>query len=177
MLSLPFLLIGIGFARDTLTYGQVVHQTGQWSAGLLIVALSITPLRRFLGSQPWFASIVPYRRALGIASFAYAALHTGVYLERKWGAGLIVKEGLEAPLATGWLAFAVFFALAVTSNNTSVRLMGRAWKQLHRYVYLATLLVFAHWWLASFDPTMGYVFFFILSAVQLPRLVAWMKRA
>lgn len=177
MLSVPFVVVSVQFAGDTLSYGQVLHQTGWWSAGLLIVVLSITPFRKLVGSQRWFASIVPYRRALGVASFAYAALHTGVYLERKWGADLIVKEGLEAPLATGWLAFAIFVALAVTSNNSSVRMMGRAWKQLHRFVYLATGLVFAHWWLASFDPSMGYAFFATLIAVQLLRILAWSKQA
>lgn len=177
LLSLPFLIIGFRFAGDTLTYGQVLHQTGWLSAALLIAALSVTPLRSLPGSQRWFMSIAPHRRALGVASFAYAALHTGVYLERKWGADLIVREGLEAPLATGWLAFVLFSALAITSNNTSVRLMGRRWKQLHRGVYLATALVFVHWWLASFDPSMGFLFLGVLLVMQIPRLVERLRRS
>ena len=176
LLSIPFVLICVRFARDDISYGQVIHQTGIWSAGLLIAALAITPLRKVFASAKWLASVVPHRRALGVASFAYAALHTGVYLERKWGADLILKEGVEAPLATGWLAFAVFLVLAVTSNDASVRALGRTWKRVHRWVYVATVLTFAHWWLASFDPTLAYVFAAVLVLAQALRLIAPSRR-
>jgi sulfoxide reductase heme-binding subunit YedZ len=171
LLSVPFVVICTRFAGDTLSYGQVIHQSGLWSAGLLIAALAVTPLRSVFGPAAWLMSIVPHRRALGVASFAYAALHTGVYLERKWGAGLIVKEGIEAPLATGWAAFAIFLVLAVTSNDVSVRLLGRSWKRLHRVVYAATILTFAHWWLAAFDPTLAYVFAAMFIMLQLARVM------
>ena len=170
-------MICVQFSADTITYGQVLHQTGLWSAGLLIAALAITPSRTLFRSARWFLSIVPHRRALGVASFAYAALHTGVYLERKWGADLIVKEGLEAPLATGWLAFVIFAVLAVTSNDASVRALGRSWKRLHRLAYVATALTFAHWWLATFDPAMAYVFAAVLVVTQLPRLFVSRRRS
>ena len=175
-LSVPFVLICVRFASDAISYGQVIHQTGLWSAGLLIAALAITPLRKFFGSARWLKPIAPYRRAIGVASFAYAALHTGVYLERKWGADLILKEGVEAPLATGWLAVIIFLALAVTSNDASVRALGRTWKCLHRWVYVATVLTFAHWWLASFDPTLAYVFAAVLVLAQVLRLIATSRR-
>ena len=166
LLAVPFSVICMRFASDAISYGQVIHQSGLWSAGLLVVALAITPLRKVIRSA---ASIALHRRALGVASFAYAALHTGVYLERKWGADLILKEGLEPELATGWLAFAIFVLLAVTSNDRSVRSLGRTWKQLHRWVYGATILMFVHWWLASFDATVGYVLAGLLVAIQLLR--------
>jgi sulfoxide reductase heme-binding subunit YedZ len=166
LLSVPFVFICVRFASDAISYGQVIHQTGLWSAGLLVVALAITPLRKVLKSVN---SIASHRRALGVASFAYAALHTGVYLDRKWGADLILREGLEPSLATGWLAFAIFVLLAVTSNDRSVRSLGRAWKRLHRWVYAATILMFVHWWLASFDPTIGYILAAILVVIQLLR--------
>ena len=172
LLSVPFVLICQRFADDTITYGQVLHQTGLWSAGLLLAALAMTPMRQVVGSRPWFSRILRYRRTFGVASFAYAALHTAVYLERKWGADLILKEGLEPPLATGWIAFAIFVALAITSNDAAVRAMGRAWKKLHRWVYAATALVLAHWWLAVFDRTMAYVFLTALVVLQLPRVMA-----
>lgn len=171
LFAVPFVLICARFAGDSITYGQVIHQTGLWSAGFLIAALSITPLRKVFKSARWMVRVVPYRRTLGVASFAYSALHTVVYLERKWGADLIIREGLELPLATGWLAFVVFLVLAVTSNDSSVRALGKSWKKLHRFVYAATILLFAHWWLAAFDPTMAYVFAAVLIAIQLLRLV------
>jgi len=174
LLSVPFVVICMRFASDAISYGQVIHQTGLWSAGLLVAVLAITPLRNVL--RP-VASLGPHRRAMGVASFAYAALHTVVYLERKWGADLILKEGLEPSLATGWLAFAIFVLLAVTSNDRSVRTLGRTWKRLHRWVYGATILMFAHWWLESFDPIVGYILAGILVAIQLLRLKTKPKRS
>lgn len=171
-LSVPFITICVRFASDSISYGQVIHQTGLWSAGLLVVALAISPLRRIFKAARWAKRLVYHRRAIGVASFAYALLHTGFYLERKWGAGLILEEGLEASLATGWLAFAIFVLLATTSNDRSVRALGRNWKRLHRWVYVATLLMFVHWWLASFDPSLGYVFAAVVIALQLLRIRA-----
>lgn len=166
------MVICVRFADDTITYGQVLHQTGLWSAGMLLAALAITPLRKAFGGSQWVRTLIPYRRALGVASFAYAALHTGVYLERKWGADLIIKEGLELDLATGWLALAIFVALAITSNDQSMRAMGRSWKKLHRWVYAATALLLAHWWLAVFDRAWAYVFVVVLTLIEVPRFIS-----
>jgi sulfoxide reductase heme-binding subunit YedZ len=133
-----------------------------------MVALSATPLRR-LTANTWVTNFTRYRRAIGVASFGYAALHTGVYLERKWGAGLILKEGLEPELAAGWLAFGVFLLLALTSNDASTRTLGPQWKRLHRSVYLAAVLTFAHWVLASFDSQIAYICLAALVLVEMLR--------
>ncbi|NNC77951.1 MAG: sulfite oxidase subunit YedZ [Woeseiaceae bacterium] len=170
LLSVPALVICVRYFIDSISYGQAIHQTGQWSVGILILTLAITPLRKAFGPKPWLLGTLKHRRALGVACFSYASLHTLFYLERKWGADLIIKEGLEWPLATGWLALAIFLALAITSNDVSVRKMKRGWKRLHRAVYAAALLTFVHWWLATFDPANAYVFAAVLLAVQLLRL-------
>lgn len=154
-LCAPALHIIYRFSADTMSYGQVIHETGDWSVGLLFVALAITPLGRIARKSGWLAFLRFHRRAIGVASFAYAALHTVVYVERKWGADLIVTEGLQPDIATGWLALAIFLALAITSNNRSVKRLGRSWKTLHRSVYAAAVLVFAHWILTAFEPQLA----------------------
>lgn len=171
LLGLPAALTCWRYFRDLISYGEAIHQTGQWSVALLIVALAITPLRRVFRGARWTAQLAAQRRGIGVASFAYAALHTGFYLERKWGAGLILSEGVAPSLATGWIAFAIFLLLAATSNDASVRAMRVGWKRLHRSVYAATALTFAHWWLATFDPTAATICLALLIAVQLLRLV------
>jgi sulfoxide reductase heme-binding subunit YedZ len=110
-----------------------------------------------------------HRRAIGVASFAYAALHTVVYLERKWGADLIVTEALKPGIATGWLALLIFLVLAITSNNFSVRSLGKSWKMLHRTVYISAILVFAHWILTGFGPQLAYMVLIALCAVEAMR--------
>ncbi len=156
LLAVPGLLVVSLYGTDAITYGQAVHQTGQWSVALLVLVLSITPLQRVFTNASWLTWLRMHRRPLGVASFVYAGLHTAIYLERKWGAGLILKEGLEAPLATGWLAAFLMLLLALTSNGASVRMMGARWKSLHRAVYPAAALTLLHWLLASFNPVPAY---------------------
>ena len=156
-------------AVDAATYGQTIHRSGLWSVALLIVVLSATPLRR-LTAGAGVTILSRYRRAIGVASFGYAAVHTGVYLERKWGADLILKEGLEPELATGWVAMGVFLLLALTSNYTSTRLLGPQWKRLYRSVYLATALTFAHWILATFNSQIAYICLAVLVLIEMLRL-------
>jgi methionine sulfoxide reductase heme-binding subunit len=171
LLATPFVYIVVRHAADTISYGKVIHETGQWSIGLLFLAMVITPLRRAFTSAKWINTLVYHRRAIGVASFAYAAHHTIVYLERKWGADLILTEGLKPSLATGWIALFVFLLLALSSNNSSVRILGRKWKPLHRSVYIAAALVFAHWALASFDPVPAYIVLGLLCAIELIRFI------
>jgi sulfoxide reductase heme-binding subunit YedZ len=171
LLALPAGVIVLRFATGGIGYGETVHLTGQWSAGLLLAALAATPLRRIPGGSDLSRFLVSQRRAVGVAAFGYAALHLGVYLERKWGAGLIAREGLEPDLATGWIAFLVMLLLAVTSNNASVRVLGRRWKRLHRSVYLGAALTFAHWILATFDTISAYVCLVLLLLLEGMRLL------
>lgn len=168
LLTLPAIWMLYELQADSATYGQTIHRSGQWSVGLLFAVLAITPLRRFTTSA-WVTNLTRYRRAIGVACFGYAALHTGVYLERKWGADLILKEGLEPALATGWVALSLFLLMALTSNATSTRLLGPSWKHLHRSVYMAAVLAFAHWILATFDPRIAYICLAALVLIEMLR--------
>ena len=65
----------------------------------------------------------------------------------------------------------IFTALAITSNNTSVRMLGKRWKGLHRFVYAAAVLTFLHWILLAFDPLQGYIHAGVLVVIQVLRFV------
>lgn len=172
-LGAPALHIIYRYIADTRSYGEVIHETGDWSVGFLFIALAITPLRRVAPMAGWLAFFSFHRRAIGLASFGFAALHTVVYLERKWGADLILTEAMKPGLATGWLALVIYVLLAVTSNNWSVRRLGRSWKTLHRTIYVSAALVFTHWIFAAFGPTSAYVVLVALCAIQALR---WLPR-
>jgi methionine sulfoxide reductase heme-binding subunit len=177
LLSIPAALILYGYQMDSLTYGEVIHASGQWSVRLLIVTLAITPLRMMFHGAGVVIWLTERRRDLGVATFLYALLHTVVYLARKADIALIIEEGLEPGLWTGWLALAAFGLLAITSNKASVRWLGLWWKKLHRLVYAATLLTLAHWLLVAFDMTVGLVYAGILAAIELCRIVPSLRRA
>ena len=171
ILVVPAAYILVRYLQDAIPYGQVIHDTGNWSVGLLSLALAATPLCRVLPEAKWPRWIMAHRRALGVASFAYAALHTLTYLQRKWGYGYILKEGVEPDLLTGWIALLIFLPLAITSNDKSVRVLRRNWQRLHRTVYFAAGLVFAHWILTALERQVAYICLATLCVVELLRFV------
>lgn len=153
LLALPAVLILWLRFLDTLSYGETIILSGQWSVGLLCTALLATPLNRLLTKHTLPLLLMRHRRAIGVASFAYALIHTAIYLGKKWPADLVIKELQNPSLLAGWMALLIFLALAVTSNNVSVRKLGKRWKTLHRSVYFAAALTFGHWALTSMNPT------------------------
>jgi sulfoxide reductase heme-binding subunit YedZ len=110
------------------------------------------------------------RRDFGVASFAYAAGHTVIYLADKASPATILAEAGQPGLLAGWLALALFVPLAVTSNDKAVRALKRSGKRLHRLVYPAALLTFLHWALTAFDPTTAYLPLAVLAAIELVRV-------
>ena len=53
----------------------VEHTTGAWALQLLLATLAVTPLRRLAGWQ----AIGRFRRRLGLAAFAYVAVHFALW--------------------------------------------------------------------------------------------------
>jgi len=171
LFAIPALHISVSFLSQRISYGQYVHLSGDWSIGFLVLAMLVTPLRRHFPNSAWVRVLVYHRRALGVASFIYASLHTAAYLERKWGASLIFKEAQAPGLATAWIALFLFALLATTSNNRSVAILKSSWKKLHRLVYPAALLVFVHWILTAFEPKLAYICLISFITLQLLRFL------
>ena len=74
----------------------------------------------------------------------------------------------------------MLLALAVTSNNLSIRRMGvLSWRKLHKLAYIAAPLVTLHWiWaLKTFplEPVLWLAAILMLLALQLavPRPIRW----
>jgi sulfoxide reductase heme-binding subunit YedZ len=172
VLFIPLAVLCWQYATGTLFYGEFIHITGEFSARLLILTLAATPLRRLLPRQRWTAWFVRQRRYVGIATFAYAVPHLVAYVVRlRDDIPRIVSEGLGPEMLTGWVAMAILLALAVTSNDRSVRKLGRRWKALHRLVYAAAVLTFLHWILVAFDPIPALIHAGVLVAIEMTRLI------
>ena len=123
-----------------------------------------------LPAAAWPRWLLRRRRYIGVAVFAYAFLHTLVYLDRKQTIDLILEEGADFSMWTGWLAFGIFLVLAVTSNDRMVQILRQGWKNLHRWVYLAAALTFIHWILVAFDFLPGLVHLLVLLGFELIRI-------
>nr|WP_247713690.1 ferric reductase-like transmembrane domain-containing protein [Qipengyuania sphaerica] len=176
VLALPALWIGWRwqFTPDEYGYGHAVADSGDWAAWLLMLTLAVTPIRLLFRKAGWAIWLMRRRRDLGVASFAYAALHTGFYLWRKGWLALDASEIGQDFIIAGWLAFALFLPLALTSNDVSVRALKRSWKRLHRLVYPAAVLTFLHWVWSAFDPTTAWIHTGILAGIEGFRI--WLQR-
>ena len=166
VLAAPFAWLTANAYSDKLVYGELLHLSGRWSVWLTMLAMSVTPFRRMFPAARWPNWLLRRRRHLGVAAFAYALVHTIIYLERKQSVTLIVVEGAEPAMLAGWLAFLAFALLALTSNDRAVAWLRGSWKRLHRLVYPAALLMFAHWVFTAFDVVPGLAHFAILCGLE-----------
>jgi sulfoxide reductase heme-binding subunit YedZ len=131
----------------------ITDQTGSWALALLVITLSVTPLRRITG----WNELIRLRRMLGLFAFFYATLHmlTWVVFVHYFDTSFMVEDIVERPFITiGMATFLMLLVLAVTSNRYSIRRLGRKWQTLHRLVYVAAIGAIVHfWWLVKADIT------------------------
>jgi sulfoxide reductase heme-binding subunit YedZ len=140
----PAWLLYLGFAGglDADPVKALEHALGEAALQLFIAGLAVTPLRRFLG-----LNLMRFRRALGVLTFAYVSLHLLVWLVLDVQIlGQILADIVKRPYITiGMAGFALMLPLALTSNNLSVRRLGRNWRRLHVLTYPAALLAGLHY--------------------------------
>lgn len=145
----------------------IERSTGFWALCLLMITLSISPIRQITGLT-W---IVQCRRMLGLLMFFYASMHILTYswLDYSFVWADMYLDIIKHPyVLVGFSAFCFTIALAMTSNSFSMRKMRGHWKSLHQSVYLIAILGVVHfWWLVKKDITepliFGIVLFVLLS--------------
>jgi sulfoxide reductase heme-binding subunit YedZ len=120
------------------------HYLGDTAIRILLVTLAISPIRDITGWAP----IVVIRRRIGLAAFFYAILHLLAYfgLDKQWSLPALWEDVLIRTYITlGMAALVLMIPLAITSNNSMIRRMGRkAWERLHWLIYPLAILAVAH---------------------------------
>lgn len=143
--------------------------TGLWSLRLLLVALAMTPLRRFTGH----VAFVQIRRLLGLWAFAWVCTHFAVFLtfDLEWSPAKLVEEVMERTYITlGFAGWLLLVPLAVTSTRGWQRRLGRRWKALHRLVWPAVGLGGLHFlWLVKSDHREPLLYLAIAATLLLLR--------
>jgi len=124
----------------------LTRSSGLWTLVCLIATLLVSPLRDWFG-QP---AMVRLRRMFGLFTFFYVSLHTMAWAW--WEQNLVpvdmALDVVRRPFVTvGMAAFLVLLALALTSNQRSMRALGSRWKSLHQWIYLVAVLAIVHFWL------------------------------
>ncbi|MCX8178699.1 MAG: ferric reductase-like transmembrane domain-containing protein [Candidatus Aenigmarchaeota archaeon] len=120
----------------------------------IIFVISIPVLVKMKNTR-FTTFLMAERRWIGIYTFLLALTH--MLLVYNFFFGWDINKLLNHPnkvfLFLGSLALVILMLLAITSNNYSVKKLGKKWKKLHALIYLALLLVLIH----SF--TIGLIYF------------------
>jgi len=138
---------------------QITSSTGKTALVLLLLSLACTPVA-VLG----FKRVRHIRRALGLYAFLYASLHGLTFVGWDYGFNLrFLKPAIldQRFVLAGSAAFLLLLPLAVTSTRSWQKRLGKNWRRLHRLVYLASILVIAHfmWLVKDQREPLRYVFF------------------
>lgn len=122
---------------------EVILRTGKWSLIFLIASLAITPLKSIFG----WSQLFPLRKLLGLYAFMYVCLHflTFIGLDYFFAWDLIIEEIIRRRYAlVGFIAFLILLSLAATSTKWAMRKLGKNWKRIHQWVYVAAALGVLH---------------------------------
>ncbi len=172
--------LAVGVYEDSLGANPIeliTRDLGTWALNFLLIALTITPLRKATGWH-W---LVRLRRMLGLYAFFYALLHLSSYLwlDQFFDWGEILKDIIKRPFITvGMLTFLLLVPLALTSNNLAIRrLGGKRWQQLHQLIYPLTICAVLHyWWLIKLDVMLPGIYAGLLAALLMVRVRdGWQK--
>ena len=123
----------------------ITRSTGTWALVFLCVALAMTPLRLVTGSTQW----IKMRRMFGLFCFFYALLHflIWVWLDQNFDVDTMIKDVIDRPFITmGFMSFVLLIPLALSSNQYSLRLLGKYWSLLHKLVYVVACTAIIHYW-------------------------------
>ena len=178
---LPLAWLTWGAAADQLGANPaeaLIRGLGDWTLRFLCLTLAVTPLRLHTRTP----QLARYRRMLGLFVFFYACLHLLAYgwLDMGLDAADIGRDILKRPFIlvcfTAWL---LLWPLALTSSNGAVRALGgRAWRTLHRLIYLIAPLALLHFfWMRSGKNDFADVGIYaaIIAVLLLERLSRYFK--
>lgn len=180
LLALP----GFGMAYELINatspriYHQLLHPTGEFAARFMIISMLASPLMLIFKGWRGPQWLKKNRRYFGVAAFFYALAHTVFYLIDEGTMAAIMADLPKFYIWTGWIAFAIFIPLAVTSSDYFVRKLGPRWKTLQRTTYIAAVLTLLHWAaLHEWEhPAAALVHFGPLAALEVYRLWYWSSR-
>lgn len=156
---------------------RITHRTGLSTLILLLIGLSITPLRRISGVL-W---LIQYRRLVGLFAFFYGSLHllTYLWLDQNFSLSSMAHDVGKRPfIFMGTLAWLLLLPLALTSTQRSIRALGKNWVRIHRLVYFAAAAGAIHfYWLVKRDVREPLIYIAILAILLGWRAVIWAGKA
>ena len=124
---------------------KLLHQSGEISIWTLGAVLAFSPIRVLFPRSPVVGALNRHRRAVGVSACAYGLLHFGFHVLYEGGLDGLLRSLSKPFIWFGIAGLSILVALALTSNNWSIRVLGgKNWKLLHRLAYLAAALLIYH---------------------------------
>ena len=141
LLFLTYDLLSGGLGVDPMR--AIEKSLGVTAIYILILTLCITPFSVLTG-----INFIRFRRAFGLMSFFYIILHFSTWLlldmQLRWVE--IVESLTRKPfIVFGMMGFLLLIPLAATSNNYSMKRLGKYWPKLHKLIYVAIILGGIHY--------------------------------
>jgi sulfoxide reductase heme-binding subunit YedZ len=144
---IPLLWLVFDIAYDNLGSNpiQALHiRLGDWALRFLCITLAVTPIQTI---TKWHG-MADYRQLFGLYAFFYASLHLLGYLLAdhylEWQViGIDIIE--SSYIWFGVLAYFIVFLLALTTSKWAKKRLGKTWKKLHRFIYIAVCAAVIHY--------------------------------
>jgi methionine sulfoxide reductase heme-binding subunit len=149
-------------------YKEIAKKSGQISVGLLILTLIPGMLKR-IGILGKFESLLMlFRRQLGVLAFFTAGSHL-VFVSwiKQIATGTNPLLRFFKYQQTGFAAITIFLLLWITSNDLSIKFLGKWWKYIQRLSYLSVIALILH----IFDA--GSKIWIVLSVILTVEALSW----
>jgi sulfoxide reductase heme-binding subunit YedZ len=158
----------------------ITRSTGTWALVFLCITLAMTPLRLLTSWTLW----IKMRRMFGLFCFFYATLHflIWLWLDQNFDLQAMFKDVMDRPFITmGFISFVLLIPLALTSNDWSLRRLGKYWSLLHKLVYVIAGTAITHyWWHKAGKNDVGTVAIYgliilLLLTMRIPKIKQYFK--
>jgi len=174
LMSLPFCWLLYATLTNQLGANPaeaLIRASGDWTLRALCLVLAVTPLR-VITATPALARL---RRMLGLFVYFYVIVHLLSYsgFDMAFELTDIARDIAKRPfILVGFSSFVLLTALAATSSNRVIRLLGgKRWQRLHRLVYLVAGLALLHFfWMRAGKHNFAEV---VVYAAILSLLLGW----
>jgi sulfoxide reductase heme-binding subunit YedZ len=158
-------------------FQEATFRTGKAAIILLMLCLACTPVNIVTG----FNQVLTLRKPLGNYAFMYGVIHFLIFIvdnglvSNRLDLWAIYAATFEKRFAlVGFAALMIMLPLALTSNQWAMRQLRKNWKRLHRFVYLAGVLVVIHYiWLVKSDirePLLYGALLMVMLALRIPNV-------
>lgn len=138
----------LGDTKQLLLLLNLGLKFGQVAAILYVLTLTPGILQRFGWLAPVRVVMMLFRRHLGILMYITMFIHmswtTTLPLISLFGYDLTKYPQLATFQLVGFAAALILLPLILTSNDFSVKYLGKWWKRLHKLTYVALFLIFLH---------------------------------